>query len=374
MFLVAALAAAPWTARAKPAAQAPTLTLFEGPAFQGAQVTYTGVETHPLRPGFRARSAISTGLWTLCETREAASHCQTVNGAAAHLKLQPGIVRPGVNAVALYDRPGLKGRKVIYSFASDRPPPFRPRSAKTWGGPWSLCASGSRGCQTVEGVRPRIDLDVAAAWPGRSPRRIQVALNPAPPPARPPPRPARGPPRAQPPAPVLVRNERRAPPAPPPQVQRVAQGPLVTNIPRPLPPLPTALPRSVEPLATDPRPAAARSGQAGKGASPQARQGGPSSIVYVCEDGRALTVQFDPRNATAVVRAEDEAPVVLGRASTRRGFRYEAWDRSFYGELTQATYQVRDDDPVDCWPARSGGRRVLERRAATLDEPPPDFR
>ncbi len=81
---------------------------------------------------------------------------------------------------------------------------------------------------------------------------------------------------------------------------------------------------------------------------------------------------FNPGNGTAVVRAEDEAPVVLGRTSARQGFRYEAWDRAFYGQLSQATYQVRNDDPVDCWPTRPRAQRSLGRRAAALDEPPPD--
>jgi membrane-bound inhibitor of C-type lysozyme len=334
--------------------------------------------------GFTARSAISTGLWTLCEGRKAAGRCQTVNGAAAHLKLEPKIVRPGVDAVALYDKPGLRGRRVIYSFASDLPPPFRPRSARTWGGPWSLCASGARGCEVVDGVRPNLDLDVVAVRSGRA--AIPIAMTgPAPASAHP----ARPSPPARPSSLAWARNERtaRSPtatrtPPPSPALARLAKPTVRARPPSialarnertdshsastgALPPLPTALPRSVEPLAADAR----RAAPSDQAASPRAS----SSVAYVCEDGRFLTVQFDPRNATAVVRTEDEAPVVLARTSTRLGFRYEAWDRAFYGERSQASYQVRDDDPVNCWPTPARERRRAGRPAADLEGPPPDF-
>jgi hypothetical protein len=58
------------------------------------------------------------------------------------------------------------------------------------------------------------------------------------------------------------------------------------------------------------------------------------------------------------VLSQDEDPVVLDRASARRGFRYQNWNRAFYGDRVQATYEDRNGDPVDCraiQPRRSFG-------------------
>ena len=134
------LGAGPVMAAASTAAPAtPSLTLYEKADFAGRHVTFHGPAENA-RQAFDAKSARSTGVWTLCEGREPASGCQTVTGPVAKLKIAPAIVRPGVDAVALYEEPGLKGRRVVYSFASDQPPPFRTRSARTWGGAMAICS------------------------------------------------------------------------------------------------------------------------------------------------------------------------------------------------------------------------------------------
>ncbi|HEY5411001.1 MAG TPA: hypothetical protein VIJ94_09785 [Caulobacteraceae bacterium] len=143
-----------------------SLTLFAEPGLKGRHATYRTASRGLERQGFFARSASSTGMWTLCEGGEVASRCQTVDGQAPELKLSPQIVRPGINALALYDQPGLKGRRVIYSFTADRPAPFHARSARTWGGPWSVCERDFRRCQTLEGPGQNLDLVVAAVRQG----------------------------------------------------------------------------------------------------------------------------------------------------------------------------------------------------------------
>jgi hypothetical protein len=141
------------------------LTLYAEPGLRGRHAVYKAASNDVDRQGFVARSAASTGLWTLCEGHQVASRCQTVQGAAPELKLAPEIVRPGLNALALYDQPGLKGGSIIYSFAADRPAPFHARSARTWGGPWSLCERDFKRCQTLDGARQDLDLVVAAVRP-----------------------------------------------------------------------------------------------------------------------------------------------------------------------------------------------------------------
>ena len=151
-FFLGLLAAGAAGATTKPPSETPSLTLYERADFSGRHaVFHASAET--ARQAFTAHSAKSTGLWTLCEGRDPASKCQTVNGPAAKLKIEPAIVRPGVAAVALYEKPGLQGRRVIYSFGSDIPPPFKARSARTWGGAWSLCDAGGK-CQVVDSERP----------------------------------------------------------------------------------------------------------------------------------------------------------------------------------------------------------------------------
>ncbi len=165
--------ALPCIAAASPAPSEPiaapkgpgVLTLYSEPGMRGRHATYKRGSIEVERQGFMARSAASTGLWTLCEGGEVASRCQTVDGQAPDLKLAPQIVRPGLNALALYDQPGLKGRRVIYSFPADRPAPFHARSARTWGGDWSLCERGFRHCQTLGGRMANLDLVVAAVRP-----------------------------------------------------------------------------------------------------------------------------------------------------------------------------------------------------------------
>ena len=161
----AAMAGAPSPAAALAAASHDVLTLYSEPGLKGRHASYKAASFDLERQGFAARSAASTGMWTLCEGAEVASRCQTVNGPTPELKLSPQIARPGLNALALYDQPGLKGRQVIYSFAADRPAPFHARSARSWGGPWSLCDRGFQRCQTLDGRSQSLDLVVAAVRP-----------------------------------------------------------------------------------------------------------------------------------------------------------------------------------------------------------------
>jgi len=231
-----------------------SLTLYEKADFLGQRTTFhAAAET--ARQAFAAHSARSTGVWTVCDGREATSKCQTVNGPAATLKLEPAVVRPGVDAVALYEQPGLKGRRAVYSFASDQPPPFRPRSARTWGGPWSLCDIATGRCQIVDSERPvAIDVAVDLVKPGRAGGRLQLAAAPAPPAASAPesplltltvapppdeaPAPQAAPPEA-PAAPPEVASQEAAPPAAappaaPPPVVLAEASPAPSNAPAPM--------------------------------------------------------------------------------------------------------------------------------------------
>jgi hypothetical protein len=141
------------------------LTLYSEPGLKGRHATYKATSLDVERQGFAAQSAASTGMWTLCEGGQVASRCQTVDGVAPVLKLSPQIVRPGLNALALYDQPGFKGRSIIYSFPADRPAPFHARSARTWGGAWSLCDRGYKDCRSIDGRSQTLDLVVAAVRP-----------------------------------------------------------------------------------------------------------------------------------------------------------------------------------------------------------------
>jgi hypothetical protein len=162
-------------ARAAPPTAADSLTLYSEPGFKGRHATYHFAAVEVERQGFVARSAASSGMWTLCEGGQVVSRCQTVNGQASELRLAPQLVRPGLNALALYDQPGLKGRSIIYSFAADRPAPFHARSARTWGGPWSVCERSFKRCQMLDGKSASIDLVVGAVRPERA-----TASTPAP--------------------------------------------------------------------------------------------------------------------------------------------------------------------------------------------------
>jgi hypothetical protein len=153
-------------ASALPAATTPgVLTLYSDPDLKGRHATYKTTSLDVERQGFVARSAASTGMWTLCEGGEVASRCQSVDGQAPELKLSPQIVRPGLNALEIYDQPGFKGHRIIYSFPADRPAPFHARSARTWGGAWALCDRGYRSCQSIDGRSQNLDLVVAAVRP-----------------------------------------------------------------------------------------------------------------------------------------------------------------------------------------------------------------
>lgn len=161
------------------------LTLYSDPDLKGRHATYKTTSLDVERQGFAARSAASTGMWTLCEGGEVASRCQTVDGQARELKLSPQIVRPGLNALELYDQPGFKGDRIIYSFPADRPAPFHARSARTWGGAWALCDRGYKGCQSIEGRNQNLDLVVAAVRPepaaiAQTPVVMPAAKPPAP--------------------------------------------------------------------------------------------------------------------------------------------------------------------------------------------------
>ena len=159
---------AAWGAAATAAHPPTSLTLYEKADFAGRSVTFHS-QVATARQAFAAHSARSVGLWTLCEGRDPASKCQTVTGSAPRLKIEPAIVRPGVDAVALYEEPNLKGRRTVYSFASDQPPPFQPKSARTWGGPWTLCDAAAGHCQTIAGEHSAaVEVQVATAQPGRT--------------------------------------------------------------------------------------------------------------------------------------------------------------------------------------------------------------
>ena len=359
--------------------ETPSLTLYEKADFTGRHVSFHG-QAETAREAFDAKSAKSTGLWTLCEGRDPASKCQTVNGPVAKLKITPGIVRPGVEAVALYEEPGLKGRRVVYSFASDQPPPFRAKSARTWGGAWSLCDGDGGHCQVVDGEHPEaVDVKVARVTPGRPQERLQLALaapRPAPPPepevaeAAPPPEAA--PPAAEvalaqpPPPPEAAPEPEDMPPpvlaeaAPPPQ-EAERSSPYVDI---PLPPRERDAPPRQEiappppaepPVVQIPIPAP----QADPSAGPVRR------VAYVCEGGQGLTVLFDDRDQSAMVLAGGQNPVALRRtqAEDAGGFFYEGSGHVLFGAGGRAGYASDGAEPIDCY--TGAARRQLTSR----DEP-----
>ena len=396
-FVLGLLAVGAAGATAKPSPEAPSLTLYERADFTGRHaVFHAGAET--ARQAFIAHSAKSTGVWTLCEGRDPASKCQTVNGPAAKLKIEPAIVRPGVAAVALYERPGLQGRRVVYTFGSDIPPPFRARSARTWGGAWSLC-DGAGKCQVVDSERPvAIDIQVGLVKPGRDPERLQAGLvkpgreperlqlalaEPAPAPQpkaeeAPPPAPVvAAPPPAAPPeasssvaaAPQPVEIAVAAPPPPPEQTEtpppredpigdladasppaEPAQSPYVDV---PIPPRETAPPaeqqeapelRAPEPARLEPPPAQVR------------------RVSYACQDGAALTVVFDDGDRTAMVLVEGQRPLALRRTegADGGGFFYEGSGHVLFGAGARAGYASDGAQPVDCY--TRGAVRQLSAR------------
>ena len=372
--VVAALAAGPAAlATAKAAHETASLTLYEKADFTGRHVTFHAA-ADTARQAFDAHSAKSVGVWTLCEGKDPSSKCQTVNGPAAKLKVEPAIVRPGVDAVALYEEPELKGRRVIYSFASDQPPPFKAKSARTWGGAWTLCDVGTDNCQTINGERAvAVDIDVSQVQPSRAakpspPReRLQLALASPPPeanattptdtdgpdatlqrpPSAPPPEPAAQKPAPVEPAPVLAAAEPpKSEPAPSPYVEI------------PLPPREREAPRE--------QPASVPESPEVRIPAPPPRQAAPlRRVAYVCQDGRGLTVLFDDRYQSAMVLARDQDPVALHRNQGREdgGFFYEGGGHVLFGAGARAGYAEDGSEAVDCM-ARSARRQLSYR-----DEP-----
>jgi hypothetical protein len=368
-------------APAKPASEAPSLTLFELPDFAGRHSTFRGgVET--VHQPFTAQSAKSTGLWTLCEGRDPASKCQTVNGSAPKLKIEPAIVRPGVDAVALYEKPGLQGRRVVYSFGSDIPPPFKPRSARTWGGAWSLCDDASGKCQVVDSERPvDIQVQVGLVKPGREPERLQLALaEPAPAPADPaqaksnpiddladqavktPPAPKPAPP---------VRIAEAAAPAPPRRDEAAA--PQELEPPRALaeaaPPPADALRTPYVDVPVPPRAAAPAADPDDEPEAREAYSPRPAPLPnpvrrasYSCADGQTLTVVFDDGSRTALVMTDGQRPQALQRTegAVERGFFYEGSGHVLFGAGTRAGYASEGAQPVDCY-LNQGMRRFSAR-------------
>ena len=369
-----AMAAAPTVASATP-----SLTLYEKADFAGRHVIFHGPAENA-RQAFDAKSARSTGVWTLCEGREPASGCQTVTGPVAKLKIAPAIVRPGVDAVALYEEPGLKGRRVVYSFASDQAPPFRARSARTWGGPWSLCAADDGRCQVIDGERSEpVEIKVGQVKPGRPPERLRIAM--APPPPEPPPveeSPA-------PPAPEIAAAAPPAPPspaappapvdAPPPQLAeasppREAEPALSPYVDIPLPPRERDAPRPAQAALPPPaEPPVVRIPIPQREAPPSP---GVRRVSYACEDGQGLTVLFDDGDQSAMVLAAGRSPLALRRSpgQERGGFFYEGAGHVLFGAGARAGYASDGAEPVDCYVR--GAPRQLSYRDAEPRSPADD--
>ena len=343
-------------ATVKSAPATPSLTLYEKIDFAGRQVTFHG-PAETARQAFDAKSARSIGVWTLCEGREPASGCQTVTGPVAKLKIAPAIVRPGVDAVALYEEPGLKGRRVVYSFASDQAPPFRARSARTWGGPWSLCAADDGRCQVVDGEHAEaVEIKVGQVKPARPPQRLQLSMASAPPP---------GPPLPE-PTPV------EAPPAPPaPEIAAAPRPPAPVEAPPPV--LAEASPqREAEPAPSPyvdiPLPPRERAGSPVVRIPIPQREAPANAAVrrvsYACDDGQGLTVLFDDSDQSAMVLAADRSPIALRRSpeQERGGFFYEGAGHVLFGAGARAGYASDGAEPVDCYD-RAAPRRLTYRGA-----------
>ncbi len=357
-------------AAAKALQETPSLTLYEKADFTGRHVSFHAM-ADTARQAFDAKSAKSTGVWTLCEGRDPAAKCQTVTGEAARLRITPAIVHPGVDAVALYEEPGLKGRRVLYSFASDQPPPFRAKSARTWGGAWSLCDAAGGHCQVIDSDHPEaVEVKVATVKPGRPPERLQLAVAAAPPPppepappaapparlapqvaeAPPPPREAAPPPEAA-PAPEDLPPPPALAEASPPPVEAESASPYVDI---PLPPRERDAPPPVVDIPPPPR----------DPTTPNAVR----RVSYVCEDGRGLTVLFDDRDDSAMVLVRDSNPVAMRRSPAEAGgFFYEGSGHVLFGAGARAGYASDGAEPVDCY-AR-GARRQLSYRDEGPREP-----
>lgn len=370
--LVAAALAAGSAALAAAKATHPSssLTLYEKADFTGRRVSFHG-PADTARQAFDAKSARSVGVWTLCEGKDPASKCQTVNGDAATLKIAPAIVRPGVDAVALYEEPGLKGRRVIYSFASDQPPPFKARSARTWGGAWTLCDASADHCQTIDGEHPTaVELEVSQVQPSRPARaaepaaRLQIAM------AAPPPQES----EVVPPPPAVEPPPPPAPAAPPPPEPKAApeepEAVLAEAAPAKAEPAPS--PYVEIPLPPRERPAPTEDAEQAPAAlepspevriPPPVRQPSPMRrVAYVCADGEGLTVLFDDRDETALVLTGGRDPVAMRRSQDREagGFFYEGGGHVLFGAGGRAGYATDGAEPVDCY-AR-GARRQLSYR------------
>jgi hypothetical protein len=324
----------------------------------------------------KACRAKSTGMWTLCEGRDPASHCQTVNGEAAKLKIEPAIVRPGVDAVALYEKPGLQGRRVVYSFGSDIPPPFKAKSARTWGGAWSLCDAAGK-CQVIDSESPvAVDIRVGVVKPGgeppasREPERLQLALAQEPPaPAEPnpidsladeavktPPAPRAAPAHVEIAAAATTSQDALQPPpdeATPAAVADAAQSAQAREAPYVDVPVP---PRASSPPATpreEPDAGPIEPRRAPTPVRPILR------VSYSCADGGAMTVVFDNGGRTAIVTVEGERPEAMQRAQGAGGggFFYEGEGHVLFGAGSRAGYASDGAEPVECY-LRSGARRL----------------
>ncbi len=359
-------------ASAKATQAPPSLTLYEKADFTGRHVSFK-VAADTARQAFDAKSARSVGVWTLCEGKDPASKCQTVNGDAAKLKIAPALVRPGVDAVALYEEPGLKGRRVVYSFASDQPPPFKAKSARTWGGAWTLCDTAGDRCQTIDGDHPAaVEIAVSQVEPVRPVKaaepaaRLQIALAAPPPPepetAPPPPalavEPAPPPPSVETPQP-----QSKAAPAEPEAVLAEATPPKTEPAPSPYIEIPLP-PRVREAAAQDAAPAPQAPLESAEVRIPPPARAAPvlRRVAYVCEDGRGLTVLFDDRDETAMVLTGGREPVAMRRSQEREqgGFFYEGGGHVLFGAGLRAGFATDGTEAVDCY-AR-GARRQLSSR------------
>lgn len=358
-------------AAAKVTHAASSLTLYEKADFTGRHITFKAA-ADTARQTFDAQSARSVGVWTLCEGKDPASKCQTVNGDAARLKIAPALVRPGVDAVALYEEPGLKGRRVVYSFASDQPPPFKAKSARTWGGAWTLCDTAGDRCQTVDGEHPAaVEIAVSQVQPVQPRKaaepiaRLQIAMA-APPAAEPDPVPpslAAEPPPSPAAPPPVERPRLKAAPSEPEAVLAEAAPPKAEPAPSPYVEIP--LPPRIRPAA--PEQAAPQAEAAPESAEVRiplpVRQAAPvRRVAYVCEDGRGLTVLFDDRDETAMVLTGGRDPVAMRRSQEREqgGFFYEGGGHVLFGAGPRAGYAADGAEAVDCY-ARGAGRQLSSR-------------
>jgi hypothetical protein len=271
---------------------------------------------------------------------------------------------------------------VVYSFASDQPPPFRAKSARTWGGAWTLCDTAADHCQTVDGEHPAaVDIEVSQVqpgWPAKAaepPARLQIAIaappapEPAPEPAPPPQAAEAAPPPSAPPAVNAPQPDIAPAPAEPEAVLAQASPPkaepaLSPYIEIPLPPrIREAAPEETAPQAAPPRREAPPGSAEVLIPLPAAPQPSPlRRVAYDCEDGRGLTVLFDDRDQSAMVLSGGREPVALRRSQEREqgGFFYEGGGHVLFGAGARAGFAADGAEAVDCY-ARGAGRQLSSR-------------